>query len=147
MIFEKMQAADVPDVLAIEEKVFPYPWSRGNFLDSIQSGYDCWVLRDAAQGLLGYVLLMFAVDEAHLLNVAVRPDGQGLGHGRLLIDKALSLARGKQAVTMFLEVRPSNVRALAVYQHYGFAGVGRRKAYYPAKDNGREDALILSLAL
>ncbi len=147
MIFDAMQVSDVAEVLAIEEQVFPYPWSRGNFLDSIQSGYDCRVLRDAEQCLLGYVLLMYAVDEAHLLNLAVHPAAQGRGHGRLLLDKALALARGKQAQTMFLEVRPSNERAIAVYQRCGFAGVGRRKAYYPAHGNGREDALILSLAL
>jgi [ribosomal protein S18]-alanine N-acetyltransferase len=147
MNFERMQADDVAEVLAIEQSVFPHPWSRGNFLDSLASGYEAWVVRDAAQNMLGYVLLMMILDEAHLLNIALRADAQGQGMGRLLMDKAMSIARGKNALSLFLEVRPSNSRALATYQRYGFDRVGLRKNYYPAANNGREDAVVMRLAL
>ncbi|MEN9864913.1 MAG: Ribosomal-protein-S18p-alanine acetyltransferase [Pseudomonadota bacterium] len=147
MNFARMQVDDVAEVLAIEQAVFPWPWSRGNFLDSLASGYEAWVVRDAEQVLLGYLLVMMVLDEAHLLNIALRTDAQGQGHGRLLMDKAVSIARGKEALTIFLEVRPSNTRAIDTYQRYGFNQVGLRKNYYPAANNSREDAVIMSLVL
>jgi ribosomal-protein-alanine N-acetyltransferase len=147
MFFERMQADDVAEVLAIEIDVYPYPWSRGNFLDSLCSGYEAWVVRDATGVMCGYFLLMLAVDDAHLLNIAVRRDRHSQGVGRLLMDRAVALARGKDMTAVLLEVRPSNGRALAVYQRYGFVPVGRRKAYYPAVDNLREDAVVMRLSL
>lgn len=147
MIFSKMEVDDVAQVVAIEESVFSYPWSRGNFLDSLASGYEGWVIRDANQTLLAYFVVMLAVHEAHLLTIAVRRDGQRQGVGRLLMDRAVAIARGREVEQIILEVRPSNTRALDVYQRYGFRQIGRRKAYYPAADNGREDALVMSLAL
>jgi [ribosomal protein S18]-alanine N-acetyltransferase len=147
MIFSKMEVDDVAQVVAIETSVFPYPWSRGNFLDSLASGYEGWVMRDANQHLLAYFVVMVALDEAHLLTIAVRQDAQGTGVGRLLMDKAVSIARGGAAEKILLEVRPSNSRALGVYQRYGFKQIGLRKAYYPAPDNGREDALVMAFQL
>ncbi len=147
MIFSKMEVDDVAQVVAIETSVFPYPWSRGNFLDSLASGYEGWVMRDAKQHLLAYFVVMVALEEAHLLTIAVRQDAQGTGVGRLLMDKAVSIARGAAAEKILLEVRPSNSRALGVYQRYGFKQIGLRKAYYPAPDNGREDALVMAFQL
>ncbi len=147
MLFERMQVDDVDDVVTIEEKVYPHPWTRGNFLDSLFSGYEAWVVRDEARALLGYFLIMPVVDEAHLLNIAVRDDRQHQGIGRILMDQAVSLARGKQMTSVMLEVRPTNTRALAVYHRYGFVQIGRRKNYYPAADNQREDALVMQLTL
>lgn len=143
----RMCADDVGEVLAIEETVFPYPWSRGNFLDSLVSGYDCWVVRDDANGISGYMLVMMILDEAHLLNIAVRQDRQRLGAGRVLMDQAVAIARNKAAVRLLLEVRPSNVRAIEIYQRYGYIQIGRRKNYYPAANNAREDAILMSLPL
>ena len=147
MTLVRMCADDVGEVLAIEETVFPYPWSRGNFLDSLVSGYDCWVLRDGANDLTGYMLLMMILDEAHLLNIAVRQDRQGQGAGRLLMDQAVMIARNKAAVRLLLEVRPSNVRAIEIYQRYGYSQIGQRKNYYPAPNNAREDAILMSLPI
>ena len=143
----RMCSDDVGQVLAIEETVFPYPWSRGNFIDSLSSGYDCWVLRDDIEAISGYMLLMMILDEAHLLNIAVRRDCQGQGVGRILMDQAVSIARSKAAVRLLLEVRPSNTRAIDIYQRYGYARIGCRKNYYPAPGSGREDAILMSLPL
>ncbi|MES2299050.1 MAG: ribosomal protein S18-alanine N-acetyltransferase [Pseudomonadota bacterium] len=142
-----MCAGDLDEVVALEQSVYPHPWSRGNFSDSLASGYSAWVLRDAAQTLLGYFLLMPAVDEAHLLNVAVCAQRQGEGIGRFLLDKVAACARGLSMDSLLLEVRPSNARALKVYQQYGFVQIGRRKAYYPAHENTREDAIVMRLCL
>jgi ribosomal-protein-alanine N-acetyltransferase len=142
---------DIDAVYALECSVFPHPWSRGNFVDSLASGYDAWVLRgpdDTAAGeLAGYFLLMYALDEAHLLDVAVAGARHGTGLGRYLLDRIVARARGLRMASILLEVRPSNARALQVYQRYGFAEIGRRKAYYPAHEGRREDAIVMRYML
>jgi ribosomal-protein-alanine N-acetyltransferase len=143
----RMQVDDLAEVMAIENDVYPYPWTHGNFLDSLYSGYEIWTARDSAAALAGYLLLMLSVDEAHLLNIAVRRDLQGQGVGRLLLDHAVALARDKSMQSILLEVRPSNDRAVIVYERYGFAGIGVRKGYYPAGDSCREDAIVMRLAI
>lgn len=145
--FAPMQVSDIAEVLAIENDVYPHPWTRGNFLDSLYSGYDSWTLRDDAGGLAGYFLLMLAVDEAHLLNISVRRDLQGRGIGRMQLDKIVSRAREKGMTSVLLEVRPSNQHALSVYERYGFSEIGRRKGYYPAEGGTREDAIVMRFHL
>src|SRR4051794_25340627 len=116
-----MVVADIDEVYAMEKSVVPHPWSRGNFVDSLVSGYDAWVLREPDEGeLAGYFLLMFAVDEAHLLDVAVSAARQGTGLGRYLLDLIAARAREKGMTSILLEVRPSNRRALQVYERYGY---------------------------
>ncbi|HEV7816439.1 MAG TPA: ribosomal protein S18-alanine N-acetyltransferase [Janthinobacterium sp.] len=145
--YEPMSEADLDDVVALEESVYPHPWSRGNFLDSLVSGYQAWVLRDQGGYLLGYFLLMAMVDEAHLLNVAVGAGIQGQGLGRFLLNQAVACARGLGMESVLLEVRPSNLRALEIYRRYGFAQIGRRKGYYPAANQQREDAIVMRIAI
>lgn len=145
--FAPMQVSDLPEVLAIENDVYPYPWTRGNFLDSMYSGYETWTLREESGALAGYFLLMLAVDEAHLLNISVRRDLHGKGVGRLQLDKVAEIAREKGMASILLEVRPSNHRALAIYLRYGFVQIGQRKGYYPAEGNTREDAIVMRYSL
>ncbi|HEX7644968.1 MAG TPA: ribosomal protein S18-alanine N-acetyltransferase [Burkholderiaceae bacterium] len=147
MALSRMQIDDLNEVMAIENDVYPHPWTRGNFLDSLQSGYEVWTVRDPAGALGGYLLLMMSVDEAHLLNIAVRRDLQGSGVGRLLLDLAVKLSRDKGMQSILLEVRPSNDRAVEVYERYGFAGIGVRRGYYPAAAGSREDAIVMRLML
>lgn len=145
--FERMRLDDLPEVQRIENDAYPFPWTAGNFLDSLYSGYDTWVVREASSALAGYFLVMLAVDEAHLLNITVRRDLQGHGLGRLMLDKVVEIARDKYMTSVLLEVRPSNIRALSVYEHYGFMRIGVRKSYYPAANNAREDAIVMRLTL
>lgn len=145
--FAPMRAEDLSEVVAIENDVYPFPWTRGNFLDSLYSSYENWTLRETTRELAGYFLLMFAVDEAHLLNITVRRGLHGKGIGRMLLDKVVQLAREKGMTSVLLEVRPSNHRALAIYQRYGFVQIGKRKAYYPAPNNTREDAIVMRFTL
>jgi ribosomal-protein-alanine N-acetyltransferase len=142
-----MLQADIDEVFALEQQVYPHPWSRGNFIDSLHSGYHARVLRDQDRSLIGYFLIMAAVDEAHLLNVAVGKQHQRAGLGLVLIDAACACARALGVCSILLEVRPSNLRALKVYEKYGFAEIGRRKAYYPAHNGQREDAIVMRLVL
>jgi ribosomal-protein-alanine N-acetyltransferase len=141
--FEMMKVTDIEDVVAIERDAYPFPWTRGNFLDSLDSGYEAWVLRDAEDRLLAYFLLMYVVEEVHLLNITVRPDIQGQGLGSRLLDKVISLARDATMPAVLLEVRPSNRHALSVYQHLGFVEIGVRRNYYPAAGVTREDAIVM----
>ena len=141
--YQPMQAADLDDVLALEESVYPYPWTMANFSDSLSSSYEAWVLRDRDGDLLGYFLLMAVVDEAHLLNVAVSAEKQGQGLGRFLLNQAVACARGLGMESVLLEVRPSNARALEIYERYGFKQIGRRKGYYPTANQQREDAIVM----
>lgn len=147
LAYAPMVVADVDDVYALEQQVYPHPWSRGNFTDSLASGYHGWTLRDDSGDLVGYFLLMEVVDEAHLLNVAVGTARQGQGIGLYLLDKVVACARGLSLTSVLLEVRPSNLRALQIYERYGFEEIGRRKAYYPAHDGQREDAIVMRYPL
>ena len=140
-----MTVRDIDEVLRIEYRAYSHPWSRANFADSIGSGYSCWVCRIGGE-LVGYFVLMLAVDEAHLLTIAVAEKRQGLGFGARLLRHAMDAARQGGAGTLLLEVRPSNERALALYRHFGFSQIGVRRGYYPAS-LGREDALVLTRAL
>ncbi len=147
MRFAMMQASDIEQVVSIENDAFPFPWTRGNFLDSLASGYPAWVMRAHDGRLAGYFLLMNAVDELHILNITVRPDLQGSGLGRVLLNKVVALARAENMQSVLLEVRPSNQRALDVYRHVGFVQIGVRKNYYPAGAAAREDAIVMRLLL
>lgn len=143
--FEPMGLRDIDEVLAIEYRVCPFPWGRGNFTDSLASGYHCWVARLNGQ-LVGYFVVMNAVDEAHLLTISVDANKQKQGYGARLLQQVMQVARANGARILLLEVRPSNSSALSLYRHFGFQQIGVRKAYYPAV-GGREDALVLTRAL
>jgi len=137
--------SDIDEVLSIERDLYAFPWTRGNFVDSISSGYSVWGYRVGGE-LIGYFVLMLAVDEAHLLNIGVVERQQGMGFGARLLSHALLVARQAGATSVLLEVRPSNAKALALYRHFGFEPIGVRQGYYPAAQ-GREDALILRRTL
>ena len=140
-----MQMADLDAVMAIEPTIYTHPWTRGNFSDSINSGYSAWVL-EANQTIIGYALLMMVLDEAHLLNLSVAKQQQKQGLGRYLLEHMLQIAKNHKAANMFLEVRPSNISAIALYENMGFCEMAVRRGYYPAL-NGREDAVLMGLAI
>lgn len=143
---ERMSALDVAAVAAVEQAAFAFPWSRGNFEDSLKSGHLGIVLRDGGNQVAGYLILMPVVDEMHLLNVTVAPAWQRQGLGRWLLRAAQALTLAHGFASLLLEVRPSNAGAIALYRRVGFAEIGRRKRYYPAENNTREDALVMRIA-
>jgi ribosomal-protein-alanine N-acetyltransferase len=145
--FCKLGFADIDQILSIEEKVYSHPWTRGNFLDSFYSGHEACGLRNKSANLLGYFVLMSVLDEMHLLNFSIATDCQRQGLARILLDKMSECAREKNILSILLEVRVSNQRAVDVYQRYGFTEIGRRKGYYPATDSVREDAIVMRIEL
>lgn len=142
-----MAHADIDAVLALEVQAYPYPWTRGNFIDALAAGYTTELRLDRQDSLLGYVVALPGFREMHLLNLSVAPALQGAGHGLALMQRLLAIARARADEALWLEVRPSNEAALSLYQRLGFAQVGRRRAYYPADGQQREDALVLRLGL
>ena len=143
--FEPMTESDLRPVLEIERNIYPFPWTLGNFRDSLRAGYSCWVYRYDGE-LIGYAVFMLAAGEAHLLNLSVAAPAQSRGHGRRLLDHVVGVAREHGAQVVFLEVRPSNDAGQRLYAGYGFKQVGVRRGYYPVQ-GGREDAVVLSLQL
>ena len=153
--FETMTTAWLDAVVAVELSAYEHHWTRGNFTDSLNAGYQAQLLT-AGDGaglsaqLLGYFVAMKGVDEVHLLNITVAPAHQRSGWARVMLDALAIWARGQGAQWLWLEVRVSNARAKAVYERYGFREVGLRRGYYPSGGRGfskREDALVMSFAL
>lgn len=142
-----MHAAHLDAVMAIEAGAYAFPWSRGNFVDSLAAGYDARVLYDEQGEILGYFVAMAGVDEMHLLNITVAPAAWHQGHARFMLGALADLCRQRQARQLWLEVRESNERARAIYRRHGFAEVGKRRGYYPAAHGRREDAVVMSLPI
>lgn len=140
-----MRLPDLTEVIAVERQAYPVPWTHGNFVDSLAAGYPAEVLRGPRAELLGYWVAMPGVDELHLLNITVAPAWQGRGLAVAMLDRLVTACRLRGLTQLWLEVRLSNERARAVYLRYGFAEVGRRRAYYPVAQGPREDAILMSL--
>ncbi len=140
-----MTDADLDEVAIVEREAYEFPWTRGNFEDSLRNGYFGVCMRHVTGMLIGYCVLMPVVDEMHLLNLCVAPRAQRTGAGLALLREAVRIARGKGLAGILLEVRPSNLRAVRLYERFGFVTIGRRKNYYPARHRGREDALVMRI--
>jgi len=145
LVLAPMREHDLAEVMAIESALYTHPWTRGNFADSLRAGYECRTFRLNGE-LIGYFVVLAAAGEAHLLNLSIAEPHQRRGYGTALLNEATALARKLGAKNVFLEVRPSNRGAQGLYYRYGFRKIAVRRDYYPAR-HGREDALVLSLAL
>ena len=143
--FRPMCLEDLETVMATEHQIYPFPWTFGNFRDSLSAGYSCWVYEH--EGLMiGYGVMMLAAGEAHLLNLGIAQEWQRQGMGRKLLQHLIKVAREYHAEIMFLEVRPSNIAAIRLYEDTGFNEMAVRKSYYPSH-NGREDAVLMGMSL
>jgi ribosomal-protein-alanine N-acetyltransferase len=142
-----VQLHELDRLLAIETVAYPFPWSRGNFVDSLAAGYLARKRVDDQGRWLGYMVAMAGVDETHLLNLTVAPPFQRQGHARAMLDELVRWSLDRAAVRLWLEVRESNHRAQALYRRYGFRELGLRRGYYPAGPAGREIAVVMSLEI
>jgi len=147
--FADLTEQDLDALMLVEQASYSHPWTRGNFLDCLRSGYRCQVLWQAGAAvpqIMGYTIALRGVEEAHLLNIAVAPAYRQQGIAVLLLHQLCAWARLQNLDFLWLEVRRSNVRAQTLYQRYGMQQVGERKNYYPTQD-GHEDALVLTYQL
>jgi ribosomal-protein-alanine N-acetyltransferase len=143
--YRRMRVADLAEVAHLEKSLYAFPWSLGNFRDSVNAGYDCWVITHG-ESVIGYAILMIALDEAHLLNFAVAGEWHNQGIGRRFLKHMVEVAKLAGCLIIYLEVRPSNLSARHLYRTTGFQQIAIRPDYYPAV-SGREDALFLGLTL
>ena len=141
----RMTADDLDAVVALEASLQDFPWSRGNFADSLAAGHEMQVLRLGGD-VVGFSVVVSIVDEAHLLVIGVDRRHHRHGHGARLLRQVIATARAAGAARLLLEVRPANTQAIAFYQSFGFAQIGVRRGYYPAVA-GREDALVFQMEL
>ncbi len=163
-VLRPLSHADLDDVMELEQATYEFAWTRGNFMDSLLAGYWTQSLWGpgpnevdpspghgaAASNILSlraYGWACLGAGEVHLLNLTVATWAQGQGHARLLLDQLVALGRRQGAEALLLEVRPSNLRAIALYERYGMRLIGHRPGYYPASHGQREDALIMSMSL
>ncbi len=142
----RMREQDLSDVVAIERRAYDFPWTPTVFRDCMRVGYGCWVLI-AEERLVGYLVMSVVAGEGHVLNICIDPARHGKGLGRFLLAAGIDHAKRLGAETLFLEVRPSNTRAVNLYERAGFCEVGVRPEYYPVTAGRREDAMILALQL
>lgn len=156
-----MRPADLDAVLPIEREIYPFPWTRNNFADSIAHGYDTWLLEyaaaDAPSGpaatlpaepvVAGYAVVMWILDETHLLNISIAAPFQRRGLGAWFLGELIADGARRGATSMLLEVRPSNPNAQALYRRAGFHQIGLRRDYYPSWNGAREDAIVMSRAI
>ncbi len=144
--FRAMEESDLNRVMAIERAAYDYPWTDGIFRDCIRTGYVCQVYEND-DDIIGYGIMSVAAGECHILNVCIRPDCQGGGHGTRIMHHLLAIGRNNKGRIAFLEVRVSNERAFALYHGLGFNEIGVRKDYYPAANGGRENGIVLAKVL
>lgn len=143
--FRGMVVADLEAVLQIENAVYTHPWTRGNFADSLEAGYSCWIM-ECGGAMTGYAVMMMAAGEAHVLNLSVAAAWQRRGLGSALLQFLIGVAQEHGALTVYLEVRASNAAGRALYARHGFHEIGSRRDYYPAHA-GREDAVVMERKL
>lgn len=142
-----MTPQSVDAALRVEQAAYAFPWSRGNFIDSLAAGHVCQMLSDAHGGVLGYFVVLPGYEEMHLLNLTVAPGEQGHGLGRFLLGTIVHLCQSSAARELWLEVRQTNLRAQRIYERFGFQSTAVRKGYYPAPMGQREDAIVMRLTI
>ena len=148
MNIREMKDTDIAAVSRIEKLTHIQPWSESVLTDCYHSDYLCFVAEenDYQKELKGYIILSQVLDEAHLLNLCVSLKYQGFGLGRELTARGIKEVVKRGARKMFLEVRRSNMRAIRLYESFGFSEIGIRTNYYQGSSLS-EDAVVMALVL
>lgn len=144
-LVRRLKNEDLDRIMEIELATYPFPWTRGIFADCLRVGYDCWGIQLGGT-LVGYAIQNHVAGENHLLNLCIESECQRQGFGKMLLDHIVRLARRQACFCIFLEVRPSNKAAVALYQKNNFKIVSERPNYYQL-DEGRESAIVMRLDL
>ncbi len=145
MQFSEFKENDLSAIELIENEVHAYPWTRGNFLDSLKSSHTCLMMK-VNDEIIGFSVIMFVLDECHLLNISIKKSMQKQGYGSHLLNEVIRRANLAYSKTIYLEVRVSNQAAIHLYDKHGFNEMSIRKDYYRAKE-GREDAVLMGLVI
>lgn len=140
-----LSQSDMAAVMEMELQSYSHPWTKGVFLDCFKPDYRLWAL-DQGGELIGYAVVAYLFDEAHLLNLCVGPLHRRSGAGGFLLQHLIAAAADESMQRVILEVRQSNRAAIDLYIREGFERIGERPGYYPAAA-AREDACVLALPL
>jgi ribosomal-protein-alanine N-acetyltransferase len=135
---------DIPAIVEIEEASFSDPWSPDSFAGYVSGSRHLMFVATDGGAVAGYVVLLLALPDADLANIAVAARSRRKGVGAALVSAALSAARGANVENVYLEVRESNRGAIALYERAGFAPFGRRRRYYR---DPTEDAMVLRMSM
>jgi len=141
-----MLADDITEVAQIEQQANAFPWSVKHFESCLKAGHNAWVFVNEGNVIHGFTIVQQILDEAHLLNICVKPAEQGKGYGRTILNHVIDFSNSISANIILLEVRRSNLRAQQLYLNSGFNEMSVRRDYYPAH-NGREDAILMGMEL
>ncbi len=144
IVIRPVSIVDVPKVYQVECRSYTHPWSEKLIFDCVLVGYSCWLVEHNNK-VIGHAIYRLAAGEAHLFNIAIDPDYQHRGIGRVFLSSLLDQMRQKQAVKVIMEVRVTNMPARHLYKDFGFVELGIRKDYYPAVGGGKEDGINLEL--
>jgi [ribosomal protein S18]-alanine N-acetyltransferase len=153
LFMRPMTQKDLGAIMMVETVIYPFPWTEANFRDSIKAGYDAWMLFDDSTAeskgkpFVGYCLLMWSMDEIHILNFSIDQTQQRQGWGMRMIRWLGHNGYQRGARALLLEVRPSNLSAICLYEKAGFVELGRRKNYYPSHAGSKEDAIVMQASL
>ena len=134
----------LPQIQRIEQQSFSVPWTEAMLRVQLSPDSHVFLTAESAEGVVGYVGMMYVLDEGYISNVAVRPDRRRQGIADALLDALETRARALMLSFLTLEVRAGNVPAVALYEKHGYRVVGRRKKYY---EKPTEDALLMTLIL
>ncbi len=145
MLIREMTASDIAAVFAIDCQTNDFPWTKTLFEQALASTKKTTVVEEQGE-VVGFCIVSYVVGEAELLNICIATNQQGKKLGKKLLESALDQAKQSENHEMYLEVRASNVAALALYEKHDFNEIGRRKDYYPMK-GGREDAILMARSL
>lgn len=141
----ELVAGDLGQVIDIERQCQSHPWAETVFRDCFRDNYYLWAACHGEQ-LIGFAVVAYLFDEAHLLNLCVHPRSQGQGVGRLLLRHVMARALHGGIQKIILEVRMSNSVASGLYANEGFEVIGQRPGYYPSAD-GPEDAQVMAFTI
>jgi ribosomal-protein-alanine N-acetyltransferase len=141
-MLRQLTIEDLYDLIKIESACQIAPWSDEVFKKCLEAGSTGWVIEREGK-MIGFILILFQVDEVHVLNFCVHPDHQHQGWGKQLLTHMLQNITSQGSKFVYLEVRRSNQHAITLYEKLGFRKVGERKDYYLSLDQ-REDALVFA---
>ena len=140
MIIRKMKIDDAPAIAELEKQCFSDPWSEKSIASEATNPLSYWLVAEIDGNIAGYVGSQTVLDAADMMNIAVSPAYRRQGIGQALVNALTDYLQHNGVIALLLEVRVSNIQAIALYDKLGFKQVGRRPKYY---HNPREDALIL----
>lgn len=158
VVIRSAQLNDLTAIRTVEQRAHTHPWSESTMINYLKKPNAVWLLTQQEK-VLGYLVVSRVLEESELLMISIDPAVQGQGYGKQLLTFAQQVLIQQGAERMFLEVRESNEKAIALYDSLGFCEIARRENYYPAiqpaknqanksqKGHTREDALVMSMEL